>query len=184
MTTDKPLTRDDVLAMPAGPEMDALVAERVMGVTVVGTAACWMPDGGWSVYGNAGKAGDACEVRPVRVSPFGCHCEVAKRFEWDGNEWVASAGGHHRACLAMVPHYSTDIADAWQVVEKYQDRETGGWMGIYPSIPPLKSRVEVCRPHGFDAGELPDVATMGGVLSVRAGAIPLAICRAVLLVTL
>lgn len=66
------MTRDEILNMPAGREMDALIAERVMGRDVLLGSDWYFP------------------------SPYGF-------------------GGHK-----SVPHYSTDIGNAWEVVDEMQ----------------------------------------------------------------
>lgn len=68
--------------MPAGRELDAFVAERVMGIPIA-----------WYTY-----------------TPNNVRLLVKKGF--DGNEWDAAS------VEADVPNYSSDIAAAWQVVEK------------------------------------------------------------------
>lgn len=67
----------DINTMPAGPEMDALVAEKVMGHKV-GFPFTDSPDEGWVKDPNSMVGGYKCRL----------------------------------------PRYSTDIAAAWEVVEK------------------------------------------------------------------
>jgi hypothetical protein len=78
------VTRDEVWALPAGPELDALVAEKVMGWQNVQSAdrLVWL---GWPPG-----------VPMVLNYPNG----------YSGAE--------------NIPPYSTDIAAAWQVVEKME----------------------------------------------------------------
>ena len=73
------MTRDEILKLEAGRELDALVAEKVMGLLVTnhGTAKI--------IYGKV---------------------------EVDGKEHVT---------FSPVRPYSTDIAAAWEVVEKMSD---------------------------------------------------------------
>lgn len=85
--------------MEAGRELDALIAERVMGLTVVRL------------------------LEPVsidrREAPDGLYAadaDLATEIEQH-----LGAGGYGYAAL---PHYSTDIAAAWQVVEKMR---ADGW---------------------------------------------------------
>jgi hypothetical protein len=61
------LTKDEILNMPAGREMDALIAEKVMKLKMEGSHHYWMNGAG---------------------------------------------------AVASIPRYSTDIAAAWDVVEK------------------------------------------------------------------
>ena len=83
------MTRDEILAMEAGRELDALVAERVMGLDVVMNPESAMCVG-------------------CRVSGGGAWVVI----EYDYHEW-----GHK--VVRPLP-YSTDIAAAWEVVEKLE----------------------------------------------------------------
>lgn len=101
--------------MQPGRELDAAVAERLMGQQVVGEALCWRnPEctgllvdlyqehdsmGGY----NAGR-------QPVWVDH--CSCDIERDPD------IAQIGGHSTFCLEVVPFYSRDIAAAWQVVER------------------------------------------------------------------
>ena len=72
------MTRDEILNMEAGRKMDALIAEKVMG-----------------------------------LPPEWTH------FEPHGKEFDTSIG---RVAISEVAHYSTDIAAAWEVMEKMSKR--------------------------------------------------------------
>lgn len=108
------MTRDEILNMPAGRELDALIAEKVMGLKVD--------------Y-------EFDEVLEPRV-PF----LVDKYDEW-----------------GYLPNYSTDIAAAWQVVERFE------------------SHCTMNNVHGIWECYLPDFAIGKDKTA------PLAICRAALL---
>jgi hypothetical protein len=88
------MTKEEILAMPAGPELDALVAERVMGC---------QPKKSWNGYdcgcGNAFRRPHSDEL----LHEDKCHSHSG--LNCDG---AALAG------------YSTDIAAAWEVVEKFR----------------------------------------------------------------
>jgi hypothetical protein len=124
------MNRDEILAMPAGREMDALIAEKVMGWTL---------------------------GEPHEIHGWMMHGMVTVR------DWVGSTND---AGITHIEKWSpsTDIAAAWEVVEKLGDkfdeleRGDGGefWMCVV-------------YPDGF----IPCVA--------RAETAPLAICRAALL---
>jgi hypothetical protein len=64
-----------------------------------------------------------------------------------------------------VPHYSTDIAAAWSVMEVMQKR------GLYPRVLAIMSGRWCCEVAGI----------VGGARGVDAASAPLAICRAALL---
>jgi len=84
------VTRDEILNMPAGREMDALVAEKVMGWSNVEKTT-------WSNYRADG-------------TPFG------GGKEWRGTPPNHEA--EFNPVLYPIKNYSTDIAAAWMVVEK------------------------------------------------------------------
>lgn len=93
--------------MPAGPEMDALVAEKVMG---------------WR-WRKSSATGRRCLFSPTRWP------------EWftalaDGTEGIV--GDWDRP--THIPRYSTDIAAAWEVVEKMRAN------GYAPQIRPWGAR--------------------------------------------
>jgi hypothetical protein len=110
------MTQDEIVQMEAGREMDALVAELVMG---------------WE-----------------------------KRVFGDGVDYWHLPGG--AICELDAPHYSTDIAAAWQVVEKL----------------PFSVYVEV-RWDGKNAEAWFDSGSQ--TWEASAPTAPLAICRAALL---
>lgn len=68
------MTKEEIEAMPAGREMDALIAERLF------------------------------------------NCKIICRHDGSISEW--GAGETRKFRDAQIPHYSTDIAAAWQVIER------------------------------------------------------------------
>lgn len=82
--------------MKAGRELDALIAEKVMGATV---------------------------VYPYRSEPG--HPYPGVNPIWTDEPWQATSNPQSISGLENVPHYSTNIADAWMVVEKM-----GRWHGF------------------------------------------------------
>lgn len=108
-------------------ELDALVAEKVMGRTVVGRATIVSVEGCDTVMTDVGPEGWSCaaETGPVMVGDP-CWCKDVEppddqddRAKYDAQ---MSRFGHLSYCLEAVPWYSTDIAAAWQVVEKLRPR--------------------------------------------------------------
>ena len=73
--------------MNAGRELDALIAEKVMGLAGVRDGKSWLYGDNWTY--------------------------------------------HKKGVLCLVPHYSTQIADAWQVAEKMWPLVQGGGYGTY-----------------------------------------------------
>lgn len=89
----------DIDTMPAGHEMDALVAERVMGWTREECIIDGQSLGLW--FRKPGTTGE-------------------------------------RGLFSGCPHYSTDIKDAWAIVEKLRDmwtEATEGVSGFYDDFP-------------------------------------------------
>ena len=89
--------------LKAGRELDALVAEKVMGLGAIELRRC-IPDpesGGW-IEGASLPEADCVTLQP-------CSAEIVA----DEKFWEA------------VPRYSTSIGDAWKVVEKLS---SPGWI--------------------------------------------------------
>lgn len=103
------MTRDEILNMEAGREMDAAVAAGPMQLEVLGNVRTARdPCGGYDVpY----KRLDSGLLLPVYVAH--CACDVGEREPNDADYW-----GHYAACLRVVPRYSQDWAAAGEVVEK------------------------------------------------------------------
>lgn len=95
--------------MEAGPELDALVAEHVMKLDVVGFMPCMNHGHGYYDVPYDGNAGDFSVVRPICVT--NCFCELKDPRD-------ITILGHIAGCLDAIGDYSTDIAAAWKVVEK------------------------------------------------------------------
>ncbi len=131
------LTREMILAMPAGREMDALVAERAMKIKV----RFIPPFAGWTA-----NTLDYCYDQSIP--------EIG----------IMKHGG-------PIPKFSTEIAAAWQVVEKLQ--AMGHWVVINTTCDIGLYDIEVRRNGRSSLAEV--------VIFEPA---PLAICRAALLATL
>lgn len=130
------LTREQIEAMPAGPELDAAVAEHVMG------------------------------SRPPLAR--------------GGNVWANPDGNPNYA--SQIPLYSTDIAAAWEVVEKML---AVGFSFTYFDTANISSKPGVCA--AFKLGVYPpkegDADAFRGY-GFREQSAPLAICRAALIAKL
>lgn len=119
-------------AVPVGPELDAIVGAKVMGLEVVGMCHAWDPSGGgYSIYRPDEHDGElrpvhlrhcCCEIGPVHQGP--CPEGITPEY-WE--EWVDGARkqydaeralwGHIGSCLDVVPAYSTDSGEAFKVLE-------------------------------------------------------------------
>jgi hypothetical protein len=109
--------------MVAGRELDALVAEKVMGWEVERGYPCWCSpeDGSWDAYEPPERDEDWDDARwqraqtryAERIAGEFCHSQPVRveRFKWEDT----GGDGLRRTPLAF---YSTDISAAWEVVEK------------------------------------------------------------------
>lgn len=138
-------TTQDWRTMPAGRELDAIVAERVMGQTVLGRATAVFVEGEWSIHPESDPEGWACYAGLEPLYLDHCLCDVAERpRNWpcetdEEREMMEQAdredaeqrarerarfNGHVASCLAVVPRYSTDRAAALHLLDLLVDR---GW---------------------------------------------------------
>ena len=144
-------------------QLDALVAERVMGLQVLGVAACVRnPECGHvlDVLPSYERGGSWSEGHPVYVSECRCafypvthvhYPEHLRHIELEANERNkreheadVARWGHSHACLSVVPFYSSSIEAAKKVVEKL--RERGVWTQIQTFTHTSQVRVEMGVP--------------------------------------
>lgn len=176
--------------LPADRELDALVAEQVMGLVLAGHACAAFVEGEWSIQADSTPDRWMChaEVAPLYVAHCVCatgpltisgrHAEGSDPvFVEDYNRDAIKRYGAERArfghvthCLAVVPTYSTDVATAWLVVEKLAER---GWLLM---LEQCRWRDGLARP-GEWAAYFQDAVTRGEAAAPTAA---LAICRAAL----
>lgn len=132
------MTHEEIDAMPAGREMDALVAEKVME---------------WSTWYD-----NRVELYPPEGS------------EENRGRWTKRGG---ILMPALIPSYSTSIADAWLVVEKIKGSSDQDLFTI---------QQEDMHPGLWEAGWMEYLPYEGGYLKLSsvAATAPLAICRAAL----
>lgn len=170
--------------LPAGRELDALVAEKVMGLTVAGWGTAIHVEGEWSVQLDGDPKGWACHAGANPLCVQHCQCDLLDGAYWAENEaYIVEAmreeypefkgdetpepklGGHYQGCLAVVPHFSTDIAAAWLVVEKmaaecwypdfgYGKCKSGGyWVALFDKADPegrlISREVAPTAPHAI-----------------------------------
>lgn len=116
-----------------GRALDAEVAEKVMGLgPILGYAGAWGECGHDSVSPEPGEfpvylescVCDLCrkqnrESLASCISEYGWgETEIAEVKANHESDWIF---GHSWQCLAVVRPYSTDIAAAWEVVEKMRE---------------------------------------------------------------
>lgn len=134
------LTREAILAMKSGPELDAAVSESIFGEHICITEAT--PDG-------------------IRCKQMHKHPRIAY--------WISE-----KPC----PPYSTDIAAAWEVVERLRDaplrRDWNGTPGQYVRMTLTHSKKHV-KAH---------VLSHAYGVSATGATAPEAICKAALLAIL
>lgn len=178
------------IAALSGRELDAAVAERVMGLTMLGDADCDRdPDcGGLEITPLYESTATSTERHPVFLRE--CYCAdyplthvtypdgPMKQIEIDANarnvrEYDADVGrwGHARCCLGVVPHYSTEIAAAMEVVEKmYAD----GW------AVEMSRNIDRGQPEAWEAGFYGGNERKGVYKTAYKDSLPLAVCIAAL----
>ncbi len=122
------MTDEEIDQMEAGPEMDALVAEFMIG---------------W-------------RRAPSEDDPAG----------WC---WVTEHGRTRGSATALMPTYSTNIAAAWQVVEKLKER----FSSVLVETNPRQYYVDIVTDKGTPS-------YYRTVADAEADTAPLAICRAAL----
>lgn len=143
----------DLDKLVAGPELDALVAEKVMGLRLDGVFPIQQHEaGGWDPLDeNDGIPLAGYQKKPTYRT---CGDHPMPPFEYK----------HGSTCRRVVPEYSIDIAAAWEVVEKVRAARfnllldmTWGHQGILAFA---RERIHEVKVEG--------------------GSVPLAICRAAL----
>lgn len=128
-------TADEILEMEAGRELDAIVAEHVLG---------------WRWMSQPTQAGHTSE-RSMMVPPEGSDYEAfnfvpalgrqvdrhfARFSDWDmccgrrDRSWPVSASVSSRQQIGL-PHYSTDIAATWEIVEHLARQDRNLRMTVY-----------------------------------------------------
>lgn len=145
------LTTDEIMAMPAGRELDALVAQLM----------------GWRWWHKEDYA-----------------LLVNGEDNWPANTHFSLQEGKGQATgldTGNVPHYSTDISAAWQVIERLKER--GHTVAI------AVGRTQLWHDHTQEIAVGVDLEISGYDGSLEAGIVmqadtlPLAICRAALAAT-
>ncbi len=154
------LTSAAIDALPAGRELDALVAEKVMGYEVKPLSA-W-PDKYPSREDRSKLVRSVWMVRDA-MNPI-CFIEGNPR-----SPKVGDSDGHWSPC--DIPSYSTSIAAAWEVVEKLTKI-----FGLTMTRLPNDDSWEISIYRLNEDGDY--MATADDIVS--AATAPLAICRAAL----
>jgi hypothetical protein len=104
--------------MPAGRDLDAMVAEYVMGITI--HARDWP-------CGPDLECGGYQAARWWEIGPDGVEEMYPDRGPvYDDPRWPAAPDGHRM--LFPVPFYSTDLVDAWAVVDKVRTWVRAAWL--------------------------------------------------------
>jgi len=101
------MNAEDIDKLEAGRELDALIAEKVMGWTW-----CVQPHGHISRPGKYSYTRWLCE-------PDRYQSAKPKWDKWDGKTEMPISGLNGE--YMHVPEYSSDIAAAWEVVEKMRE---------------------------------------------------------------
>lgn len=156
--------------MNAGRELDALIAEKVMGLEIVGKATCVHVDGESTVHLDSSAEGWSCfaETANVTVGPY---CRCSKDINNPEHAAFKRLGAHLESCLVPVMFYSTEIGDAWLVVERliglhFHNVEVRHWIDPFDTAMPSGW---MCKLEGDDVA-----------IAERADTAPIAICLAAL----
>ena len=105
-------------------ELDALVAEKVMNLTVVGEAYSFY-ESLYVVPMDTHHKPTLAYVTPAALAEAdGYYREENRTPDHTLVEGTGYVGGWHVHALEVVPHYSTSIADAWKVVGAMWEK---GW---------------------------------------------------------
>lgn len=164
------MTHDEIDALPAGRELDTLVAEWVMGL---------MPCDQWKAVEWDGDVGAACMIHDGGCYAVGIResCEHVEKYENPMALPIRTAESCHWSSRRFLGPslYSTDIAAAWLVVEKLRERCVQISM-IWAPANPAKN----CR-EGWSCAPWLEEPAAGTMFSVPISeTAPLAICRAAL----
>lgn len=162
----------DTTTLQAGRELDAMVAERVMGWKVVGYVDAW---------GECGPEEPMAEPGDHPAYVEECICEWVRQnnVEYGKDPEHGWIHGHSWQCLAIVPEHSTSVAAAWEVVEKMRERgwqlhlqgPHGGWRARFvwwgETIPVVGARPRI-DPHA-DADTAPLAICLAAIQAVEEG---------------
>lgn len=136
--------------LTAGRELDALVAEKVMGLKVLGLHPCWDPECG----DPQPCPYDAGVEHPVYLDHCSCdldlETELVRVSGW--TRFRVGETGHSYHCISRVPDYSTDIADAWRVIERMIREGQKFWQ--LDSLGFEGERWRVCFARGGDTDDV------------------------------
>jgi hypothetical protein len=145
------MTSEEILNMPAGRKMDELIVNKVMK---------------WSL--DPGLPDESAFYYPP---------------EWNDelNAWPSTRGRQQKGSLDLVPNYSTDIAAAWEVVEKICEKKNQQVYLVtnFSSEFGNEFYAEIFINNGEGIGDSENI-----VCSATAETTPLAICRTALLAVL
>lgn len=110
---------NDIDKLEPGRKLDALVAEEVLNYEIPGWTTAIFVEGEYSIHPDTEPGGWACFAEKAPVYLRHCLCKGEPE-----NDPMVEVFGHATACLGVVRPHSTDIAAAWEVVEKYR----GEWI--------------------------------------------------------
>ena len=150
------MTRDEIMSMEAGPEMDQMVGELIGDEPEITPVAS--DDGGKT----------ACAMVDRQWGPWRSEHELRLWLE-EGQQRGLHLGFKIEACKTW-PRYSTSISDAWEVVEKLPIDSQGL----------LIARCSVANADEYQAA----IHVQGEAVWVSGDTAPLAICRAALIATM
>ena len=125
------MTRDEILAMKPGRELDALISERLFERKIICWEPGWAPDGCWSM--DLGAEGEkdpwvlkrcCCDFLAKHDREICAEIGVEYREHYKDKIELRERCGHFPTCLEIVPNYSTTWEGMRLVVEAMRAK---GW---------------------------------------------------------
>lgn len=146
------LTKELILSTPVGRELDALVAEYVLGYHWVFTNA----DVPWWEQG----------VSELRSPSFCKNANTKEGWLTDGGALMEYGEGAKRTSYVTYPSYSTNIAHTWQVVE-HLTRTTKQWFTLNRYCTGCEAQFEIDQfEYSFDALTAPEAICRAALLTL------------------
>nr|BDD48344.1 hypothetical protein 19 [Candidatus Omnitrophota bacterium] len=106
------MTLEEIDNLKNDADTDALVAEKIFGVKVVGFGPGAYIEGEVLAWPDSEGHFLCVDRRPYYIER--CMCEYAEKHKENKKKYF----GHDELCLSVIPDYCTDIRDAWAIIEE------------------------------------------------------------------
>lgn len=183
--------------MQAGPKLNAMVAEKVFGLPVVGTATCVYVEGEWSIHVDSDPKGWACHAEAGPVCVEHCVCEYGPiKLDPDSASRRAArrrTRGEDANEAEIIARYNAEREAEWaadklrfgghsreclRVVESYSESIAAALQVVDHTVATRDWRWQIGVVRGLSHVT---VHALGETLAmVTAPTLPLALCRAAL----